>query len=132
MAKSITCGVCFRAAFVAADGTIHHGAEGNIDHGLDADHAAHDAEDDFRGDNGPQAMLARWHAADEAFVNFDFGGMELIDAEGWEGSTPSTDLYRTVHLASEDGSVVQRVRLVVRFADIASAEVVDVFLKGMH
>jgi hypothetical protein len=132
MSKSITCGICFRAAFIADDGTMHHGSEGAIDHALDADHSAYDVDDDFRDHDGPQVMLARWQAADDAFARFDFGDMEVSAADGWEGATPSTDLYQTVHLAAKDGSSVQRVRFVVRFKDFASTEVADVFLRGMN
>lgn len=133
MKKSIVCGECFRAAFVATDGSIHHGTEECIDHALDADHAAYDVEDDFRAHGGPEKMLARLQAADDALVTFDFGDIDVSVVEEWQGVTPGTDLSCILQTTShEGGATPEHVQLVVRFRDAASAEVASVFLQEIR
>ena len=132
MKKSIVCGECFRAAFVATDGSIHHGTEDCIDQTLDADHAAYDVEDDFRAHGGPERMLARLQAADDALATFDFGDLEVSVLEEWQGVTPGTDLFCILQTTPHEGAAPEQVRLVVRFRDAASAEVASVFLQEIR
>jgi hypothetical protein len=126
--KSIVCGECFRAAFIDGEGRAHHGSVDQIDSNLDADHTAIDVESIPFALDGPERMLQRWQAADDAFASVDFGGIEVEHTGEWEGVTPGTDLSRVIQFIGEDGSSTQRARLVVRFRDFASAEVADVFL----
>ena len=126
MTREFDCSECGNPAFTTDNDINHHGTADEIDHDADADHVALDSDAlEFTG-NVPDEATRR-QAADRAFAVFDFEGVQVESADGWEGVTPGTELTRTIYIASETGSPTERALYGAFSRNVASEEIIEVY-----
>lgn len=73
---------------------------------------------------------ARQDAANAAYQQYDFSDVAIESHDGWESTTPGTEMSRKVYFKPDLGEHIdcsETLSFTVRFASIDSAEVVEAY-----
>lgn len=120
--KTFYCHVCGEPAFTTELNTNHHGTIDDVDYNSDLDHVPFELPPPMV----PEPSELRQSAAERAFEEYNFDGVTVEEADGWESEVPGSEWRRVVYLLDDDGQR-ERAYFVVRFRNNESAEVAEAY-----